>query len=134
MPRLRVKVEERWYEVEVGPWKGDRVRVLVDEEPVLVRLQDLAQVGAGVVSAEADVEPELAAEDGDNVVRSPLPGVVLSIDVGVGDQVSAGERVCVLEAMKMEQELVASRAGKVKAVRVQKGQSVLIGQTIVELE
>ena len=72
--------------------------------------------------------------DGDNAIRSPLPGVVLSIDVAVGDSVSSGERVCILEAMKMEQELVAPRDGRVKSVRVQKGESVLIGQTIVELE
>ena len=41
MPRLRVKVEDRWYDVDVGPWEGDRVRVLVDEEPVMVFLEDL---------------------------------------------------------------------------------------------
>lgn len=133
MPRLRVKVEDRWYDVEVGPWEGDRVRVLVDEEPVMVRLEELALAKAAV-SPDADTKLESTDEIGDHAVRSPLPGVVLSIDVGVGDRVSAGGRVCVLEAMKMEQELTAPRNGMVKAVRVQKGQSVLIGQTIVELE
>ena len=39
MPRLRVKVEDRWYDVDLGPWEGDRVRVLVDEEPVMVFLE-----------------------------------------------------------------------------------------------
>ena len=130
MMRLRVKVAEKWYEVEVGDWEGDQVRVLVDGDPVMVRLEDVAQVEPAAV---AEVDVESADDAGDNVIRSPLPGVVISIDVSVGDQVSAGERVCMLEAMKMEQELVASRDGRVKAVKVQKGQSVLIGQTIVEL-
>ncbi len=133
MVRMRVKVEERWYEVEVGEWEGDEVRVLVDEEPVMVRLSDVAQDAQA--SGLEDGGREASGEDaGDSVVRSPLPGVVLSIDVGVGDRVAAGSRVCVLEAMKMEQELTAPRDGRVKAVRVQKGQNVLIGQMILELE
>ena len=131
--RLKVKVADRWYEVEVGEWEGGRVRVLVDDEPVMVSLEDVAQAGPAAV-ADVNVESGSTDDGGDNAIRSPLPGVVLSIDVGVGDAVSAGERVCMLEAMKMEQELVASRGGRVKAVRVQKGDSVLIGQTIIELE
>ena len=133
MLRLKVKVADRWYEVEVGDWEEDRVRVMVDGEPVIVSLEDVVQAGAATVTSESDVQPESTDDGVDNVVRSPLPGVVLSIDVAVGDSVAAGERVCVLEAMKMEQELVAPSGGRVKAVRVQKGQSVLIGQTIVEL-
>ena len=129
--RLRVKVEDRWYEVEVGAWEGDVVRVLVDGEPVTVRLEDVAGAGTSIPST---IEVEARDEGGDNVVRSPLPGVVLSIDVAVGDTVASGGRVCVLEAMKMEQELTAPRGGRVRVVRVQKGDSVLIGQTIVELE
>ena len=131
MLRLRVKVAEKWYEVEVGDWEGDRVRVMVDGDPVTVRLEGVVSASSAAV-ADADVES--GDDGGDNAIRSPLPGVVLSIDVAVGDRVSAGGRVCMLEAMKMEQELVASRDGRVKAVRVQKGDSVLIGQTIVELE
>ena len=131
MMRLRVKVEDRWYEVEVGDWEGDQVRTLVDGEPVTVRLEDVAGAGTSIPST---IEVEAGDDGGDNVVRSPLPGVVLSIDVGVGDTVATGGRVCVLEAMKMEQELTATRGGRVKAVRVQKGDSVLIGHTIVELE
>ncbi len=129
--RLRVKVAGRWYDVEVGAWEGDQVQAMVDGEPVMVRLEDVV-AATPAVATEADVES--GDEAGDNAIRSPLPGVVLSIDVAVGDRVSAGGRVCMLEAMKMEQELVASRDGRVKAVRVQKGDSVLIGQTIVELE
>ena len=131
MLRLRVQVADRWYDVEVGAWEGDRVQVMVDGDPAMVRLEDVI-AATPAVAAVADVES--GDDGGDNAIRSPLPGVVLSIDVGVGDQVSAGGRVCMLEAMKMEQELVASRDGRVKAVRVQKGDSVLIGQTIVELE
>lgn len=134
MLRLKVKVADRWYEAEVGDWEGDRVRVMVDGEPVIVSLDDVAQAGVEPVASGADVQSASADGGGENVVRSPLPAVVLSIDVAVGDSVAAGDRVCVLEAMKMEQELVAPSGGRVRAVRVQKGQSVLIGQTIVELE
>lgn len=134
MPRLKVKVEDRWYEVDVGEWEGDRVRVMVDGEPVTVRLEDVAAAAGVSVPSDEVAESDSAADAGDKVIQSPLPGVVLSIDVAVGDAVAAGDRVCVLEAMKMEQELVAASGGRVKAVRAQKGQSVLIGQTIIELE
>ena len=55
MPRLRVKVEDQWYDVDVGPWEGDRVRVLVDEEPVIVRLEDLLQAKDAATTTEADI-------------------------------------------------------------------------------
>ena len=133
MVRLRVKLEDRWYDVDVGAWEGGQVRVLVDEEPVMVRLSDVAEA-TSTEKSNFGGEAVLGEGAGDGAVRSPLPGVVLSIDVGVGDRVAAGSRVCVLEAMKMEQELTAPRDGRVKAVRVQKGQNVLIGQMILELE
>ena len=58
MMRLRVKVAGRWYDVEVGEWEGVRVRVLVDEEPVTVRMEDVAQA-ASTAPSVADVEPEV---------------------------------------------------------------------------
>ena len=63
-----------------------------------------------------------------------MPGVILSISVRVGDSVSSGAGICVLEAMKMEQDLLAPADGTVKAIHAQQGESVTMGQTIIELE
>lgn len=64
-------------------------------------------------------------------VKSPLPGVILSLDCKVGDTVKRGQKIAVLEAMKMENNINADRDGKILEVKVNKGDSVLEGADIV---
>src|SRR3954468_18561742 len=66
-------------------------------------------------------------------LRAPIAGKVVKVLVAVGDEVAAGSPVIVLEAMKMENELVAERGGKVTAVNKQAGQAVDTGDVLVEL-
>jgi pyruvate carboxylase subunit B len=68
------------------------------------------------------------------IVKAPMPGVVVGIAVGVGDEVSAGQGVLTLEAMKMENELKSASGGTVKEVRVEVGQGVLQGEPLVVIE
>ena len=65
---------------------------------------------------------------------APMPGTILSILVGVGDQVVTGDPVCILEAMKMQQSLRADWSGVVKEIYVDVGQQVLDGTPILKLE
>jgi len=74
------------------------------------------------------------AKINDDILRSPMPGRVMSILVRPGDAVSAGDEVCVVEAMKMEQSILAHRDGVVKAVFVQPLDSVNANDPLVELE
>lgn len=74
-----------------------------------------------------------AAPAGGETVTAPLPGVVLDVKVQPGDQVAQGTVVVVLEAMKMENEILAPRAGTVAQVLVQKGQSVATGEPLVTI-
>ncbi len=67
-------------------------------------------------------------------VVAPMPGLVVRVNVAVGDTVTAGQGVLVMEAMKMENELRASGAAKVKAVRVAAGTAVEKGTVLIELE
>lgn len=67
-------------------------------------------------------------------MRSPMPGKVIAILVRPGDQVSAGDEVCVVEAMKMEQSIRAYRDGVVKTVHVQPMDSVRANDPLIELE
>lgn len=64
-------------------------------------------------------------------ICSPLPGVIVSIDVAVGTQVKRGQKIAVLEAMKMENNILADRDGVVTAIKVNKGDSVLEGAGLV---
>jgi biotin carboxyl carrier protein len=69
-----------------------------------------------------------------DVLRAPMPGMVVRVQIKAGDKVSAGAGLVVLEAMKMENELKAAAAGVVKAVRVSPGEAVEKGQVLVEFE
>lgn len=81
---------------------------------------------------------ELAARSappaGPAPVIAPMPGLVVRVNVAVGDTVAAGQGVLVMEAMKMENELRASAAATVKSVRVAQGTAVEKGTVLIELE
>jgi len=76
--------------------------------------------------------PPKKAADTSKMVLSPMPGLVVSIDVATGQQVRAGEVVAVLEAMKMQNILRAERDGVIKAVNVKSGDSVAADEVLVE--
>ena len=69
-----------------------------------------------------------------NAVKSPLPGVITEIKVAVGDEIKAGDTVVVLEAMKMANNLDAERSGKVTAILVNEGDSVMEDTPLVVIE
>jgi biotin carboxyl carrier protein len=68
---------------------------------------------------------------GDNFVTAPIPGLVLEIMVNVGDTVSSGQVVAIMEAMKMENNLTCNVSGSVREIRVQKGAQVVTGDVII---
>jgi propionyl-CoA carboxylase alpha chain len=68
------------------------------------------------------------------VLKAPMPGLVVRVQVQPGDQVAAGDPLVVLEAMKMENELKAGAPGTVKSVQVAPGEAVEKGQLLVEFE
>jgi acetyl-CoA/propionyl-CoA carboxylase biotin carboxyl carrier protein len=75
-----------------------------------------------------------AATAGDGSVTAEMQGTILSVEVSEGDEVEAGDVVCVLEAMKMENDIVADRAGTVTAVHVAADDSVDMGDPLVDIE
>jgi len=72
--------------------------------------------------------------EGGEAIEAEMQGTILSVDVSEGDEVSAGDVVCVLEAMKMENDVVAERGGTVASVHVAEGDSVDMGDVLVVLE
>lgn len=72
--------------------------------------------------------------DTSSQIISPMPGLVKSVMVKEGDMVSEGAEICTVEAMKMQNKLVASKQGKVKKVNTKVGESVEEGKVLVELE
>ena len=140
MISLEVKVGDRWYAVAIDSLEGTHAKVLVDGEPIQVNLTPFSgPVGLDQHESLSDDPAQFGetAPGGDSdltLIRAPMPGAVLSIQVAIGDGVLEGMEMCVLEAMKMEHSLLAPRKGLVKAIYVSKGQNVLIGEPIIELE
>lgn len=100
---------------------GKNYEVEVEEtDAVITAVTDAAP--AAPVAAAAPAAPAAAA-DGQKVL-SPMPGTILSVNVSVGSTVKAGEVILILEAMKMENEIVAPCDGTVKQLAVQKGSTV----------
>lgn len=86
------------------------------------------------VSPAPAAAPAKGGAAGKNAVKSPLPGVVVGINVNVGDIVKKGQTVAILEAMKMENNIPAPADGKVASIDVNVGDSILEGVSILTLE
>lgn len=103
-------------------------RVAVGDKEYIVKVEEVADgtviEETAVASAEA-ATPTPVTPDGDaEVVEAPLQGSVLSINVKPGDTVNTGDTVLVIEAMKLENEVVAAQDGVIQQVFVQEGQTV----------
>lgn len=110
---------------------GKNYEVEVEEtDAVITAVTDAAPAApvaaaapAAPATASAPAAAPAAAADGQKVL-SPMPGTILSVNVSVGSAVKAGEVILILEAMKMENEIVAPCDGTVKQLAVQKGSTV----------
>lgn len=142
MKEYKYTINGNKYEVVIGDIADDVATVTVNGEEYKVEMEpEPKQEKPKVVVKPAAAKP--AAESGDapkaavnakNAVKAPLPGVITEIKVNVGDEVSAGDTVVVLEAMKMANNLEAEKGGKVTAICVEPGQSVMEGDALVVIE
>lgn len=90
-------------------------------------------VSAPVAAAPVAQAPKATGTAGSVKVEAPMPGNVLKVNVKVGDAVAEGQTLAVLEAMKMENDIVAPSAGTVASVNVSVGDSVNTGDVLVTL-
>lgn len=144
MKEYKYKINGNTYKVAVGDIDNGIAQVEVNGTPYKVELEKKESVK--VVSAprpsaaprtqagEKVIAKPVASAAGSHQVKAPLPGVVISIAVKVGDIVKASDTVVVLEAMKMENAIHAGREGKVSSINVNAGDSVLEGAALITLE
>ncbi len=107
-----------------------------DEEVSLVTRPAAKPASAPAAQASAPkaaAAPAKGGAAGANAIKSPLPGIVVKINVAVGDAVKKGQTVAILEAMKMENNIQAPADGTVASIDVNVGESVLEGVTILSL-
>ncbi len=137
--QLRIAGEN--FAVEVGTLQAGTLRVSVNGSPFdVIVVQDasaapIATTAAPVrqAAAEAAPAPRPAAEAAAGAVLAPIPGLIVAVMVQVGDAVLAGQTVAMMEAMKMENNLIAPVDGVVSEIRVQKGSEVATGDVILRI-
>lgn len=145
MSTYKFKINGNDYEVAVNGIEGKNAAVTVNGVNYNVEMENAAPAAAPApvqaapaaapapaAAAAAPAAAPKASGAGKDVV-SPLPGVVISVDVKVGDAVKRGQKVAVIEAMKMENEILSENDGTVTAVHVSKGDSVLEDAKIVTI-
>lgn len=135
----RFAIEGTDYEVQVGTRSGNTVRVSVNGKSYDVELPQAAvPAAAATVASSAPVAAVASAPapvaGGSGQSRAPISGVVLRVDVQPGDKVSRGGVLLILEAMKMENEIVAANDAVVKTVHVKPQQDVRDGDVLVTFE
>ena len=126
-----LKIEENLAEVQVN---GTTLMVEVDKAlipsktPKLVRTPAVPSTDSSPSNTRTNPP---GGRKGSGVVKSPLPGTIISIFVGVGDTVKIGQRLLILEAMKMENNINSDKEGVVAEIKVKKGESVMEGQIML---
>ncbi len=129
--KLKITVHGVAYEVDVEVL--DAKRDEFGPTGALPSLGNPAPAAAGPVSAPTAAPAAPAASDGSGVV-SPIAGTVIEIKCKAGDDVTQGQELVVMEAMKMNTSIASPGAGRVKAVLVAAGDSVRENQQLVEFE
>ncbi|MBO4479609.1 MAG: acetyl-CoA carboxylase biotin carboxyl carrier protein subunit [Clostridia bacterium] len=125
--KYKVKLNGKIYEVEVE--KGN-AELLSEYDAISAPVA--APAAPAVAAAPAAAAAPAPAASG-NATKSPLPGVVVAVKKNVGDKVKAGEVVMLIEAMKMENEITATKDGTLVAVLAPKGTQVQVGSALFEI-
>jgi biotin carboxyl carrier protein len=125
--RIRVKVGDKWHEVELNGSLTNPIKVLVDGDPVEVFVEGLDQ------NETSETLPAVTGAEKITKVRSPMPGVIVSVDVEIGQEVQQGEVLCVLEAIKLQQAIRSPVGAVVQAIHVAVNQEVSVGSSLIDL-
>lgn len=140
MKEYKYTIDGKEYKVAIGDIEENVAHVTVNGEEFKVEMEPEAEpekkkvvLGQPVESTDETATPTANVNTA-NAVKAPLPGTITSINVAVGDEVSAGDTVVVLEAMKMQNNIEAEKSGKVTAICVKQGQAVLEEDALVVIE
>lgn len=113
---------------------GEEYEVLMEKEPEPEKKKVVVRPVTQPEAETASAPTSTNKVNLNNAVKSPLPGVITEIKVNVGDEVKAGDTVVVLEAMKMANNLETEKSGKVTAILVKEGESVMEDTPLVVIE
>lgn len=140
MKKYKFKINGQTFEVEVNDFDGNIATVNVNGSPYEVEIQTetaktktpvLARKPVATKPGEGEIKKTESAKT--FKVTAPLPGSIFKMHVNVGDTVKEGDCLLVMEAMKMENNVLAEKGGVIKTVHVKVGDAVLQGDTLIEI-
>ena len=142
MKEFKFTINGSEYSVNINNVEGNIADLEVNGTPYKVEIdKELKQVKPPKLVRPAavpstDAHPSVARTQSPGVatagaIKSPLPGVVLELAVRVGDHVKMGQKLLVLEAMKMENNIDSDKEGTIREIKVDKGSSVLEGDVLI---
>lgn len=129
------KINGNPYNVTINSIEGNIADVTVNGKSYQVEMEkeEVKAAQAVVVHKTIATNVQQTASCREKQIKAPLPGVINSVKVKVGDHVNVGQVVAILEAMKMENEIESEYSGTVTSVEVDKGDSVLEGTAIITI-
>ena len=142
MKEYKFKINGNDYTVAINSIEGNIADVTVNGAAYKVEMENAPAVAAApapisaapaVQAAPAAAAPAPSPAGAAKVVEAPLPGVIIEVSVKEGQAVKAGQKVAVLEAMKMENEIQAECDGTVTAIHVAKGDQVVEGSKLISI-
>lgn len=141
MKNFTFKINENSYGVKIVSQENSTIQLEVNGTKYSVKMKEEIKTRKTPIlvrkpSKATPVEPVKVnpSSSGKSKISAPIPGVILTLNVKVGDTIKENDLLLVLEAMKMENNIVSEKSGVVTAVNVAVGQQVLQGEVMIELE
>ena len=131
-----VTVNGKKFEVEVEKvgGAGKSLSRQPAERRETVKSEPVVETKAAVAPAPVEAAPAATSTTGGTTITSPMPGSILDVKVNVGDKVTFGQTLAILEAMKMENDIPATVDGEVAEIRVKKGDVVETDSVLIVLK
>jgi len=138
MKKFKFTIKGQEFDVDIKEIEGSNAQIEVNgtvydveiqaeekasKTPQLIRKPVINKPGEGQIKKTA----------GGVSIKAPLPGTIIKIDVAVGDSINAGDTLLVMEAMKMENNVLAEKPGTVKSIKVNVGDAVLQDDVLIEI-
>ncbi len=144
MPEYKITINEKTFSVNVGHIEDDHVKVSLDGKSFDVEIENsksksskTPRLDRGLSVPNASTSSNKTNAPGGNPgkgdINAPLPGAILKILVAVGNEVTEGQTVAVMEAMKMENEIEAPIAGTISKIAVKEGDTILENALIMSI-
>ena len=144
--KIHVRIQDKTFEVKIGDIQARPIQAEVDgeifevwpEETLVpsdtsLTVSSTPQITHPVPPVESNGSPVRPSEKTKTVI-APIPGVIVEIAANVGDSVTYGQELCVLEAMKMKNSIRANRDGSIKEILISIGDHVRQSQVLMEFE